>query len=155
MTLERRSPLPVGRYWQDIFQKQAVDWDNWVSPKLKDGSVAIVKLEHFREDPLHDGSWLPDIFDPNAGRIAARTWVLFDVLKSVDWPATKLGFPTIAGNVQSSSETAQNPPGPSPVQEIGDAVSEAAEAAAKHLKTGLWIAGVVAGIYIFRKEIFK
>lgn len=121
--LERRSPLPVGRYWQDIFGKQARDWSDWVLPKLDDGSVKIVREEFFRADPLRSGEWLPDVLRPGPGVIPERSWFLFDVVRPVDWPATKLGFPTIAtSDVKTSADTAVNPPGPSPLEEIGDAV---------------------------------
>lgn len=119
-TLERRNPLPPGRYWQDIFNKQAHDWNDWLAARLKEGSVSIEKAEHFNRDPLRDGSWLPVALQPeNMGTISDRMWVLFKVLKPVEWPAVKLGFPTIAdATVNTSADTAQNPPGPSPGEEI-------------------------------------
>lgn len=121
--LERKSPLPVGRYWQDIFEKQARDWSEWVLPKLEAGTVKIVREEFFRADPLRSGEWLPDVLRPGTGEIRERSWFLFDVLSPVDWPATKLGFPTIATpDVKTSADTAINPPGPTPLEEIGDAV---------------------------------
>jgi hypothetical protein len=152
--LERKSPLPVGRYWQDIFEKQAHDWDLWLqqhevegpnrSP-TSDDSVSLEKFEFFRADPLRDGSWLPEAFDPNAGRINSRMWVLFNVLKPVDWPATKLGFPTIADQtVQTSADTADNPPGPSPIDEVKDAVVDA-------VKPVLWVAGIVGAFLLVRE----
>jgi len=126
--IERRSPLPPGRYWQDIFNKQAPDWNAWVaahaSGSIGDTSkdVVIEKVERFRRDPLRDGSWLPEILAPeNAGTIPDRMWVLFRVQRPVPWPATKLGFPTIAEGVQSSADTAENPPGPTPGEELEDA----------------------------------
>lgn len=124
--LERRSPLPPGRYWQDIFEKQARDWSAWVLPNIDAGTVKILKDEHFKADPLRDGSWLPDVLAPGSpGKIAERSWFLFEVLKPVDWPATKLGFPTIAHpEVKSSADTALNPPGPTPLDEIGEGLKD-------------------------------
>jgi hypothetical protein len=144
--LERRSPLPVGRYWQDIFAKQARDWDLWVQPKIADGSVKIVKFEYFRADPLHDGSWLPDVLKPDsAGTIAARSWLLFDVVRPVAWPATKLGYPTIADQtIQSSSDTAQVPAGPTPLEEIGDAITGV-------LKPVAYVAGAVLAFKLWQE----
>lgn len=127
--LERRSPLPPGRYWQDIFAAQAPDWNQWAQEHEANGSLKIVKFEYFRADPLRSGEWLPMALQPDsAGTIPARTWLLFDVLKPADWPATKLGFPTIVtdpASVQSSADTASNPPGPSPLDEVEDAVKGA------------------------------
>ena len=122
--LERHNPLPPGRYWQDIFEKQGLDWTAWVQPKIADGSVVIEKVERFTIDPLHDGSWLPAPLQPdNFAAIAPRVWVLFHVTRPVEWPAVKLGFPTIADDaVKTSADTATNPPGPSPGKEIADAL---------------------------------
>lgn len=121
--LERRNPLPPGRYWQDIFAAQASAWNAWLSENVASGAVRVAKVEHFKPDPLRSGEWLPDAFQPeNAGTIPARTWVLFDVVTATPWPAVKLGFPTIAdSSVQTSSDTATNPPGPSPREELADA----------------------------------
>lgn len=125
--LERRSPLPVGRYWQDVFAKQGPDFRDWLEAHLTDGSVSIEKIEAFQADPLRDGSWLPAALQPDfKGTIPDRSWVLFNVLRPVDWPATKLGFPTIANpSVQTSTDTADNPPGPSPTDEVVGALKDA------------------------------
>lgn len=150
--LQRQNPLPPGKYWQDIFEKQSEAWNNWVVEAQKSGSVEILKVERFKADPLHDGSWLPEVLQPdNAGTISARMWVLFKVIKPVDWPATKLGFPTFADDAVTSSDTATNPPGPSPVEEIGQAVQSAVDS----IKPVLWIAGIGLLVYEFRKEIFR
>ena len=124
--IERRNPLPVGRYWQDIFSKQEPAWLEWFSTNTQSGSVKVEKAERFFADPLRDGSWLPESLKPeSAGTIADRTWFLFQVLKPVDWPAVKLGFPTIADQtVHSSADTADNPPGPSPSQEVGQVLTD-------------------------------
>lgn len=135
--VERRSPLPPGRYWQDIFVKHTPAWNRWAEEHiLKTGDVKLIKSEVFTESPLTDGRILPDflrgggLFELPTGEaggiIPYRFWVLFEVLRPVPWPATDLGFPEIATpDVHQSSDTAQNPPGPSPVEEIGDAVKSA------------------------------
>jgi len=134
--LERRSPLPVGRYWQDIFAKQAADWNAWLAPALASGTVTIENAEHFQADPLRDGSWLPGGPSGDLNVIADRTWVLFNVVRPVDWPAVKLGFPTIATqDVQQSSDTADNPPGPTPGEEIKEALLD------NVVKPAMWIGG--------------
>lgn len=124
--LERRSPLPPGRYWQDIFLKQGPAFRDWLEEHLKSGAVVLEKTEFFKADPLRDGSWLPAVLQPDSpGTIAERTWVLFRVVRPVDWPATKLGFPTIADDsVQTSADTATIPPGPSPTDEIAEGLSK-------------------------------
>lgn len=124
--LERRSPLPAGRYWQDIFQKQSRDFETFMNGEVQAGRVEIIKVERFNADPLHDGSWLPAPLQPdNAGTIPERTWVLFRVKSPIAWDAVKFGFPTIADEkVASSADTATNPPGPSPSDEIADAAKK-------------------------------
>lgn len=124
--IERRSPLPIGRYWQDIFEKQSPAWNRWATEHVGSGAVKIVNSQTFNRDPLRDGSLLPDFLkDDKAGTLGIpyRFWVLFDVLRPVPWPQTELGFPEIATpDIQQSSDTAQNPPGPTPLEEVGDAV---------------------------------
>lgn len=156
MTLQRKNPLPPGRYWQDIFARQANDWNAWLAPALRSSSVTIERVEHFNADPLHDGSWLPGGPSGDLNVIGDRTWVLFNVIKPVDWPAIKLGFPTIADKtVQSSSDTITSPPVPTITEEIGTAVSDAANKAVTELKPLLWGALAIGLVYIFRKDIFK
>jgi hypothetical protein len=142
--IERKSPLPKGRYWQDIFEKQASDWNAWLAPNLQSGAVQIVKVERFKSNPLQDGSWLPEPLQPdNAGTIPARMWVLFDVVTPVAWPAVQLGFPTIADKgVTTSDDTAQNPPGPSIPEEIGTA-------AAGLVKPIVWGVAIALGLAVF------
>lgn len=141
--LERRNPLPPGRYWQDIFDKQAADWDKWAQENEAAGNLKIVKFEYFRPDPFRSGEWLPVSLQPESmGAIPARTWLLFDIIKPTDWPATKLGFPTIVDDpaaVQSSADTAVNPPGPSPLEETGEAIAGA-------LKPIAWGLGALLGL---------
>ena len=147
--IERRNPLPPGRYWQDIFNKHAPDWNAWIAEhgsgaigdETKD--VVVERVDRFRADPLRDGSWLPEILAPeNAGTIPDRMWVLFRVKRAVPWPATKLGFPTIADEtVQSSADTAENPPGLTPGEEI--------EAAAMHVvRPVMYLAGGLLALKI-------
>ncbi len=134
--LQRANPLPPGRYWQDIFAKQANAWNAWLAQALKSGAVTIEKVEHFNRDPLHDGSWLPNGPTGELEVIGDRTWVLFNVVRPVDWPATKLGFPTIAdATVQQSSDTVLNPPGPTPADEIKEVLLDSV------VKPAMWIGG--------------
>lgn len=124
--IERRSPLPAGRYWQDIFEKQLRDFETFMNGEVQAGRVEIIKVERFNADPLRDGSWLPAPLQPeHAGTIPERTWVLFQVKAPIAWDAVKFGFPTIADEkVASSADTATNPPGPSPTEEIADAAQK-------------------------------
>lgn len=145
--LERRNPLPPGRYWTDVFDKQLAAWNAWAIANVKSGKIKIVKAENFTADPLRSGEWLPSFLRPdNAGTIPARLWVLFDVLEPATWNAQQMGFyPTIATpNVKTSADTAQNPPGPSPLEEIEDAAASA-------IKPLAWAAGAYLALSLLLK----
>jgi len=151
VALERRNPLPPGRYWQDIFAKQEPAWLKWWSHNAQPGGPVVVeKAEVYWADPLRSGEWLPDALKPaNAGTIPDRRWFLFRVEQPVDWPAVDMGFPTIADEtIQTSADTAENLPAPSPVEEIKEAAEQAAKSAATPI---LWL---LAG-YLAIKLIFK
>lgn len=99
--LERQDPVPVGRYWVDVFdvgvRKQT--WDNWLESKNLDKQrVRLLNHEHF------DDSWT-DWNDSD------RDWYLFEVLEPVSWGIQKeVGWPTIAGpEVQTSDDTVSKP----------------------------------------------
>lgn len=94
MAIERRNPLPVGLYWVDVFQP---DWERFNSWLAKwSAETNVVRSEQFSS---------------NEGG-PAREWVLFEVLvpDTVQW-LKGLGFPTIAGDRElTSDDTVQKPP---------------------------------------------
>lgn len=100
MALERRNPLPPGRYWIDLF------------PSPVDGKPD--GREHFAEwsdrhnDAVHVETTQSFDSDP------PRTFVIFKTFKDLPWGqemGTVVGFPTIAGKeVQASEDTVQRPP---------------------------------------------
>lgn len=84
--LERRNPLPPGRYWIDLFEKDSPAWLAWRARN----NVKIEVTEHFSSDPVRD-------------------FIIFRVDAPVPWEGP--GFPTIApASVQSSSDTLDRPP---------------------------------------------
>lgn len=130
MTLERRNPLPAGKYWQDVFDPNTAKFTAWTT--LNRGKVRVTSSEHF---------------EANAGG-PARDFVVFEVLEPVSWPQKELGFPTInATNVQSSEDTVDRPP---PEKDFLDTINPAGDfAAAKLLLTfGLLTAVGVGVAYI-------
>ncbi len=145
--LERRNPLPPGRYWQDIFLRQAKDWNAWFPAPLADGTLVVEKVERFTPDPWADGSWLPGGPTGDLNVIGDRTWVLFRITRPVAWPATKLGFPTIADqSVQASADTIQNPPVPTPVEEIRDALLDNVVKPALYIGGGYLVIKLLLGL---------
>jgi hypothetical protein len=92
MALERRNPLPVGRYWLDVWAKDAQAWADFV--RANAAALKTERTEHFEE---------------NAGG-PARDFVIFKTSAPVPWNA-KFGFPTIApSSVQGSGDTVDKLP---------------------------------------------
>ncbi len=100
--VERRNPLPVGRYWVDVFEKDAASFAAWLAAHKAD--VRVRTTQHFDTTP-------------------ARDWVLFEVVRPVDWQGP--GLPDVAtGDVVASSDTVQRPPPEKDaLQKISDAFS--------------------------------
>lgn len=94
MTIERRRPLPVGRYWADVFPQNRPAFEAWRN--VNSSRVRVVTTE-FREGA--DGA--PD-----------HDWVLFDTTEETLWPDDVLGFaPNVASKgTTSSDDTVQKPP---------------------------------------------
>lgn len=78
LTLERRNPLPVGYYWQDIFEDQSSEFGEWL--RRNRGSVVI------RETEGHDPAW-----------------VKFEVREPVKWEGP--GLPTVADKKTHREDT--------------------------------------------------
>lgn len=96
MTLERRNPLPKGRYWVDMFGDNRELFNEWLTANR--GLVHRISVESF---PADDGG-------------PARDWSLFEVTGGPtgeflpEWVG--IGFPTIAdSSVMSSSDTVTAP----------------------------------------------
>lgn len=93
MALERRNPLPLGRYWVDIQRKYVPDFDNFLRIV---GRGIFVRQTKEREDPHTTGG--------------ANTGYLFDVLDPlIPWDSTRYGYPTIATNITDLDQTGQVP----------------------------------------------
>lgn len=88
--LERRNPLPAGRYWIDVFQPDSAAWQAWLVSNAQ--NVKIEETEHFAEVDQ-----FPD-----------RDFFIFKVLTPVTWQGP--GFPSIAdATIKSSTDTRDRP----------------------------------------------
>lgn len=85
MALERRNPVPVGRYWLDVPASKVEDFNGF----LKSNSERI----HVENTEGTD-----------------VVFYIFSVSEPVQWFAANFGFPEIAGaNVQSKADAVQTP----------------------------------------------
>ena len=93
--LERTSPVPLGRYWIDVFEPKRPVWEAWVAKA--GASVHILSTEYYEGD-ADEG-------------YPSRNWLLFEVLTPVEWGVAKdLGWPTIASqDVKTSNDTVDKP----------------------------------------------
>jgi hypothetical protein len=89
--MQRANPLPIGKYWVDVFTPQEGAFRDWL--QRNKANVVVTTTETF--DPI----------DSYEGRV----WRLFEVRAPVTWEGP--GFPTIATpDIKSSDDTVQRPP---------------------------------------------
>jgi hypothetical protein len=138
VALERRRPLPAGRYWLDVFPKNAIQWQTWSEAMTKMGSATVETTEHY---PSVDGA--PE-----------HDFVIFSTSgPNVAWEAAGLPSPTVApSNITTSDDTATKPPPePSALEQLG----KTAEGLTTGLKVAVGVVVVVSvaglGIAILRK----
>lgn len=111
--IEKRDPLPVGRYWIDVFGKDYGVFLDWTIAHK--ATVTVVKTEQY--DTTSD--W--NLFDDRE----AGAWFLFEVSAPTSWGiASDVGWPNTApSNIQSSQDTIQSPPLPKNIlDDGGDAI---------------------------------
>lgn len=103
MTLMRQNPIPVGRYWIDVFAKDMSRFQTWLGQNVS--TVRTETTQHFDTDPPRD-------------------WFLLNV--TAPTPALGWDFLTVAGpGVQTSDDTVQKPP-PEKEPEITDVIDKVA-----------------------------
>jgi len=148
VALERRRPLPAGRYWLDVTPLLKSKWEVWLDAMSKFDSVKVEHTEHFdaieeQSNPLGDGT---------VPAAPAHDFVIFSTSSpNVAWEAAGLPSPTIApATVTTSDDTVDKPP---PEPSLLDKLSSHAEGIATGAKVSLGIAVVVviAAIALKRK----
>lgn len=124
MTLERRRPLPIGRYWADITPKEQPKWGAWISVQRNAGNAGIEITEH--TDPVGDS---PE-----------HDFVIWNTTAETVWPDEEMGFvPNIAGPEIRSASDAFRVPEPEP-----DALGRI-DAWGRSIGKAIVTAGAVAG----------
>jgi hypothetical protein len=124
---ERTNPLPVGRYWIDVFGDNRAKMSTWLSANRL--TVQAVDTESFAENPGGP----------------ARDFYIFKVTAPTAFDMKTFGFPDIAGaTVNSSADTVQEPPpepsGTDQLQSVADTVS----------KVAFWGVIIVGGVLVLR-----
>lgn len=102
MAVERKDPLPVGRYWVVVFERDNAKWDQWI----KQFSPDRVKVR--ATAGLDPAGVLGNLL----GSAAPGYWVQFDVVQPTPWVG--IGYPTIvpggAPTPTSPTDVIQAPP---------------------------------------------
>jgi len=110
-TIERRSPLPEGLYWVDVFGLNIPKAEAWFSA-FKDLGVKVAATQSF----------------PNTTVDSTRNWYLFSYKPTMSVPVvwdSSLGFPTVAdASIKSSEDTVSRPDLPlDPLDELSNWVN--------------------------------
>lgn len=144
MALERRRPLPVGRYWLDVTPLFKDKWEQWRNAMMNVESVKIETVEHFEAQTGVIG--VPDAPE--------RDFVIFALTApNVAWQAVGLPSPTIAPkNVTSSADTGDvPPPEPGPLEQLGQAASSIGTGAKVGIGVGVAAVVVIGALALFRR----
>ena len=115
MAVERRDPLPPGRYWIYVLEDELEDWDEWA--RDHSGAVHVVASE--RQTTLSPYTPAVMATRPDGSIImdAAGAWILFDVMAPTPWVG--FGFPTIVTDPTiTRSEQIVQAPAPDPDDQL-------------------------------------
>jgi len=121
MTMQRKNPVPAGRYWIDVFQQKIPMFESWLA-RNKD----LITVE--QRTP----------FGEVYGFSAYRVWYLFTVKSTPGpiFPQRIFGYPTFAdAQIKTADDTAKLPPPvPGPGTMIADFFDD--------IKTGAIVIGL-------------
>lgn len=120
MTLERRNPLPVGRYWIDVVSTKSEEFTGYL---VAMGDRVHVEVTEAGE-PL---------------------FYIFSVKTPIPWFPVNFGFPTVApASIKSKADTVSRPDLPKDgADQIDDAIKSVAGSGSRLLEVGALIAGAI------------
>lgn len=100
MAVERRDPLPPGRYWIYLRMEEIEQWADWTIDHMATVKTVATQVMTITPAVLHDRPWWFSILfmtrpDFTTIEESVGEWVLFDVTAPTPWVG--LGFPTIVG----------------------------------------------------------
>jgi hypothetical protein len=130
--IERRSPLPVARYWVTAFGETEPKLALFLKAQSAAGFLRVNVTERIDETSDHP----------------AGSFFVFVVKtpSAVPWPATVFGFPNLAGaDVTSLADTVNRPDKPTDgLDSLGDVLQKVADTGS----TIAWLAGGAAVVLI-------
>lgn len=121
--MERRDPVPVGRYWVYIDESEVSRWQAWVASSASQVQVLVTEAQQ------KVSSWIPAVFvtrwDLDIVQSTVGYWVLFDVLSPVKWVG--FGYPTrvIDPKVKSATDVSTAPEPDAEWNPLGELASDA------------------------------
>jgi hypothetical protein len=105
VAIERRDPVPPGRYWIYLKKEELSHWEEWL--RINAGKVSVVASETQTQTP--EGLLWATTPTGDIIKNAVGEWILFDVKVPVPWVG--FGFPTIVTdpNVRSTTDVMTAP----------------------------------------------
>lgn len=116
--LVKTNPLPVGRYWIDVFEDGIPSWIGWSGGNL--ATVSVEKTEFYEGTTLLGKiagwiyPWVPTPTNPDKVVQPDRVFVIFNVTSPTMWTIAETnGRPSIApkGVIETSDDTVSKPKG--------------------------------------------
>jgi hypothetical protein len=132
MTIERRRPLPAGRYWADVVERNRIPFEAWLKV-----NATVVRLEATEHAEPSDGA-------------PSRDWVLFETTAELAWPDPVMGFaPNVAAaSVHASTDVVQRPP---PPEELAATLTAAMRSVVYAVGALAFVGAVVVVVGVARK----
>lgn len=111
--LVKKNPLPVGRYWIDVFDNGYGTWNAWLVTANLQSDPTSYGAPGLRVSVEKDEYYEPFEHSETDEMQPGRHWILFNVLEPTPWGdanATKIGWPNTAPqSIQTSDDTVQKP----------------------------------------------
>ena len=107
--VERRQPLPPGRYWVTVTSSDS----------------APDRMTHFLQWTASNAQTVIVDKTESAGLKVNGLFCIFTVLQPTAWDAQQFGYPNVAGpEIQTSDDTVQRPPVPTAGGMISDLIGD-------------------------------
>jgi len=116
VALERRDPLPPGRYWIYVLEDELEDWSEW--SRAHAATVHVVASEQKTKLAPFTPAVFATRWDGSIIMDGAGAWFLFDVSAPTPWVG--FGFPTIVTDMTIRRSTdVEAAPEPEPDGQLG------------------------------------